>query len=302
MLLSSGGFAYYRAETHAYSLVGPRFGGLRSAQQRQAYWDFAHNGFQFTRAGIPEERAKSIVIEESHDVGSYLDGFMSEICRAQGVPRWAECTPDHALFMDQIAQDFPDARFVHILRDGRDVALSLARQGWIQRLPMDSMPAEVASGFFWDWLVGHAQKSGAELGGRFHELRYEDLVTQPEKTLTQLGRFIGADLDHQTILENGVGSVSRPNTSYTDDPKSSPVGRWQRADKDVRRHLWSALGPRLTSLGYESDSAGTPSSLKYRAWRRAYHATFAAKHRVRAETPLGQWFVQAQLLETTDHS
>lgn len=300
MLLSAGGFAYYRAETHAYSLVGPRFGWLRSERHRFAFWNLACNGFLFQRAGISTEEAQAIVLTQTRDVGSFLGNFMSAICQAQDVPRWAECTPDHALFLRTIAQDFPDARFIHILRDGRDVALSLARQQWIQRLPLDSAPPEVAAGFYWEWLVQRARRDGNQLADRFLEVRFEDLVQDPRRTLAVIGPFIGAELDYSRIIENGIGSVSRPNSSYADSRDGAPVGRWLQADPQVRKHLWSALGATLTELGYAPDPDHSLLSNGPGAWRRAYHSTFTAKHGIRTGTPLGQWLVKARLLENAE--
>jgi hypothetical protein len=302
MLLSAGGFAYFRAETHAYSLVGPRFGWLKSPQQRAEFWEFARHGYLFERSGIPQELAQTLVLNRASDVGSFLDGFMSAICDAQGVMRWAECTPDHALFIDDIARDFPDARFIHMLRDGRNVALSLARQEWIQRLPMNSMPPEVAAGFYWEWLAQRARAGGGRLDGRFLEIRFEELVSDPRGTLEKIGPFLGAELDYDTILERGVGSVSRPNTSYPGASDASPLERWRSASPEVRAHLQAALGPALEEFGYASDSEAVPVSGMHRTWRSAYRTAFGAKHRIRARSPLGRRFVNAQLLAETDLS
>jgi len=52
---------------------------------------------------------------------------MDEIARSQGLCRWALWGPDNLLCMDSIKSELPDALFIHIIRDGRDVALSLDR-------------------------------------------------------------------------------------------------------------------------------------------------------------------------------
>lgn len=296
MLLSAGGFAYYRAETHVYSLVGPRFGWLRSRRHREAFWAMARDGFLFQRAGLSSDEARSIALE-AKDAGSFLESFMTAICRQQGVDRWAECTPDHALFLRKIGEDFPDARVIHILRDGRDVALSLARQGWIRRLPFDPLPPEVAAAFYWDWLVGQARRGGKALAGRFLEIRYEDLVRAPERTLTAVGDFIGANIDYDTVRENAIGSVSKPNTSYPGDRDGSPLERWRRADPELRGHLWSALAATLEEMGCAPDRAAPTSSAAHARWKQVYRALFTTKHWIRNGTPLGRRLVQARLLE-----
>ena len=302
MLVSAGGFANFRAETHAYSLVGPKFGWLRSQPQRAAFWEFSQNGFLFERAGISSDLAESIVLNRARDVGSFLSEFMSAICEEQGVMRWAECTPDHALFMEDIARDFPTARFIHMLRDGRNVALSLARQAWIQSLPLDSLPPEVASAFYWEWIALRARTSGLGLGPRYLEIRFEDLVGNPTRTLAKIGPFLGAELDYEQILERGIGSVSRPNTSYPNVRNESPLDRWRSADPVVRGHLQAAIGPALKELGYEEDTDVTASPGAHSVWRSAYRTAFTTKHYTRARTPLGGWLVNAKLLAQTDLS
>ena len=60
---------------------------------------------------------------------------MGEMARQQGVERWADCTPDHLLYLAEIKKAIPEALVIHILRDGRDVALSLDKQRWIRPFP-----------------------------------------------------------------------------------------------------------------------------------------------------------------------
>jgi hypothetical protein len=57
---------------------------------------------------------------------------MEVIARKQHVQRWADCTPEHLLYLKQIQQTIPGALIIHVLRDGRDVSLSLEKQGWIR--------------------------------------------------------------------------------------------------------------------------------------------------------------------------
>src|SRR5215470_18250300 len=130
MLLSAGNFALYRAESNVFSVLQPRFGNLRSESNRREllrYW-LKSKLFQVSEldAAVMQEK----VLRDCQNAGIFLRVFMEEIARAQGVKRWADCTPDHLLYMREIKCEIPDALFVHIIRDGRDVALSYAKQGW----------------------------------------------------------------------------------------------------------------------------------------------------------------------------
>ncbi len=74
-----------------------------------------------------------------------------------------------------LARLFPDAQFVHILRDGRDVALSLAGQLWGQK-------SAFTAARYWRRCVEAGLEDGRALGaGRYHELTYEELLATPER-------------------------------------------------------------------------------------------------------------------------
>ncbi len=71
----------------------------------------------------------------------------------QGALRWAETTPAHVLHMQEIVAQIPGALFIHVIRDGRDVAASLEKQGWIRPLPPDRDRPVLAAAAYWDWIV-----------------------------------------------------------------------------------------------------------------------------------------------------
>ena len=81
--------------------------------------------------------------------------------------------------MLRIKKDFPDALFVHIIRDPRDIALSLDKRGWTRPLPWHRDKALIAAGLYWEWIVRKGRKLGSKLGRNYLEIRYEDLVKLP---------------------------------------------------------------------------------------------------------------------------
>lgn len=122
--------------------------------------------------------------------------------------RYGDKYPPYCLDMQELSTLFPDAQFVHIIRDGRDVVSSLARtraanRGW--RRGPDIPPID---GLINDWVtfVRSARQSGAALEtGRYHELRYEHLLADPIPTLRTTLRFLGEDIDADTIA--GMGEI-----------------------------------------------------------------------------------------------
>ena len=116
-------------------------------------------------------------------------------------PRWGDKTPGYALHLDAIRRLLPESRFVHLIRDGRDVAVSV-RGLWFSR---ERGVGEIAR----DWreriLAARTQGQGAE---DYLEVRYEDLVTEPGRELERVCRFV--DLPYEpTMLEAWRGAPTR---------------------------------------------------------------------------------------------
>jgi hypothetical protein len=99
-----------------------------------------------------------------------------------GKPLSADKTPSHAHNFDWLAARFPGTRFVHVLRDVREVCTSLSVQPWHH-----GGIAEAA----WEWMsdVRRARRAVVGLTNRFIEVRYEDLVARPEAELRRLCEF-----------------------------------------------------------------------------------------------------------------
>ena len=231
VLLSAGNFAIYRAESEVFHLLEPRFGDLSVAANKRRLLKAWFKSRLFTATGLATEKIDKTIMEECRNGGDFLRLVMEEMARHQKVQRWAECTPDHILYLSRIKQTIPNALVIHIIRDGRDVALSMEKQGYPQRLPWDRSPRRMAAGLYWEWIVEKGRKDGAKLGSDYTEVRYEDLIAKPLEALAQLSKFIGQKLDYDEIQRVGIGSVSRPNTSFrkeAGDGSFNPIGRWRK--------------------------------------------------------------------------
>jgi hypothetical protein len=257
-LLSAGGFAVYYAESNAFNLLGSRFGNLRYRKNRQKLLDTWFTSKLFQRTGlIPEEIAPRI-LNECHDPADFLRIVMETIAQKQGVHRWAECTPLHLLYLPLIKSLIPEALIVHIIRDGRDVAVSLNKIGWIRPYPWDRHRSVITAGIFWRWIVSKGLDYGRTLGNDYTEVHYEYLVAQPQQTLARLGEFLQHDLDYDRIQKASLGSLQNPNSSFKDDRATtdfSPVGRWKTvlSESEVK-DLESVIGDLLVKLNYQLET------------------------------------------------
>ena len=290
MLLSAGGFGVYRYESNVFNLLVPHFGGMRSSRNRKRLMDAWVNSMLFKVSGLDAKTITARVMNECHGGGDFMRIVMGEIARSQGMERWADCTPEHLLYMEEIKKEIPDALFIHIIRDGRDVALSYLRQGWSYPLPWDHNERLGVAGLYWKWIVGKGRASGRRLGADYQEVRFEDLVTHPQETLSRLGEFIDHDLDYETIQRAGIGSVSEPNSSFgAEEGKFDPLDRWKRKMTPQEESWFEELvGDRLKELRYALASEGRSPGLRAMRLRATYHAMFEAKQWIKTHTPLGR--------------
>src|SRR5262249_1755316 len=142
----------------------------------------------------------------------------------QNVSRWAVYDPDNLLHMSRIKMDIPDALFVHIVRDGRDIALSLEKMGGFTPIPWSSSPRGLEeTALYWQWMIRRGRECGRRIQADYLEIHYEDLVTHPQNVLSTLQQFLDHDLNFEHIQRSGLGSLSRSNSSFKDEKASQPL-------------------------------------------------------------------------------
>jgi len=291
-LLSAGDFAVYHAESNAFNLIGLRFGDLAIRENRRAMLDAWLSSKLFERSGLTREEIEPLILEECRNPGDFLRILMETIARKQGMRRWAESTPLHLLYLPLVKRLVPDALIVHIIRDGRDVAVSLNKIGWIRPFPWDRKKSLVLAGIFWRWIVSKGRRYGRAMGSDYLEVRYEDLVQNPRDFLARLGSFIEQDLDYDRIQSVALGSVQDPNSSFRGDgQEKNPVGRWKAVLKaNEIQTLESAISDLLIETGY---TPVTPveqrsPSISIRLMRALYPKYYDFKLWLKSSTPLAK--------------
>jgi hypothetical protein len=123
----------------------------------------------------------------------------------RGKPLVGDKTPDYVRNLRTLHTLWPTAKFVHLIRDGRDVALSAIN--WKRKVAKLaslfrtwSEDAAVTAALWWEWHVRHGREAGQWLGPeRYYEMRYEALVTDPARACAQLCGFLGLPF-HETML------------------------------------------------------------------------------------------------------
>ncbi|MGB7330048.1 MAG: sulfotransferase [Terriglobales bacterium] len=260
LLLSSGGFAEFHTQMNVFDVLEPIFGDLRIPQNKKKMMREWLRSKAFAASRLDASDLEAKVMAECNSGSDFLRIVMDEVARKQGVDRWIDSTPTNIPHMMRISRDFPDAQFIHVIRDARDVALSLDQLHWSRPLPWDRKRSLLAAGIYWEWIVRKGRKFGAMLGAKYIEVRYEELVEQPQPSLKKIGDFLGHDLDYARIQQVGIGSVRKPLTAFQQELREghfTPVGRWRNKFPAHQLEWFERLvGRNLEDLGYELSHPG----------------------------------------------
>jgi Sulfotransferase family len=292
-LLASGRFANYRGEPAVFDLIGPKFGNLASRFNRERLLSTWLRSEMFRVSGLEKNFIRDRILHACRSRGDFLRIVMDEVARSQGLERWAVWGPDNLVHIRSIKEEVPEALFIHIIRDGRDVALSMCREGWIRPFPWDRNKRLLVAALHWKWKVEHGLQNGRRLGPDYLEVRYEDLVIDSQETLTQIGRFIAQDLDASRIQKRPLGTLSVPNTTFQEEVQRNafrPVERWRRLLTAAElQTLESNIGPLLEHLGYKLENATIPQFFAQEFLARTmYPQYFELKRWLKLHTVLGR--------------
>jgi hypothetical protein len=168
--------------------------------------------------------------------------------------------------LPELAKWFPEARFVHVIRDGRNVALSYLERPW--------GPSSIGeAALYWRSRVGRGRAAGKALGPeRYLEVRYEDVVTDPEAEVRQICEFLSLPwrpemLSYHKAAEEFIAQSHQPEAfSALVLPPTSGLRKWstEMADRDVA--LFEAIaGGLLEDLGYERRHTTCPQRVRLAA-------------------------------------
>lgn len=166
--------------------------------------------------------------------------------------RWGDKNPCHVHQIGYLMSLYPRAKFIHIIRDGRDVAAS-----WLAA-PFGPTTADRAAQQ-WSAAVQAGQDAAQASPGRVTQVFYEDLAREPEQTLTAICHFLGEDFSDQMMTYPSANRSQElvpqhrlawhAKTLQAPDP--SRIGQWrQRLTAEQVRAFEASAGELLRTLGY----------------------------------------------------
>jgi len=227
------------------------------------------------RIGLPIDQLRALA-DSSGRHGEFVERVFAAYCASIGKPRWADKSPRNVRRLAAIFRHFPKARFVHLLRDGRDAACSLRTHPRFRRIeghlveldtwkPMEDCARrwleDVSAGLAWR---GHPG---------YFEVRYEDLVSEPEPVLRRMFDFLGLPWTPAVLEYHRRGGASGKDPGFEKPVYASSLGRWRRhmsrEDVVVFKRI---AGPLLVQLGYAADDSwDCDGSAVHRPGRRGLH-------------------------------
>lgn len=217
---------------------------------------------RFQRWDAHEAVLASVRRTAPHDLADATRATYAAYAREQGARRYMDKTPDYVARMDLIAGLLPEARFVHLIRDGRAVAASLLAQPWGPDDP-------VVAARHWVSRVRKGRNSARRLGpDRVMEVRYEALVDDPETALRDICAFAELDfdptvLDHRGGATRALEQVAAPASHGSLLAPLDPVigmATWIDLDESTQRSILVAAAPMLRTLGYCDIDVGAAES------------------------------------------
>ncbi|MEU4542546.1 sulfotransferase family protein [Nonomuraea dietziae] len=238
------------------------FGDMRIADRRRALAEYiaGDRSTKFRELGIDKEDYIRQVVEGPGSLGSVIGTTFRMYSDRFGKARWGDKRPSYVKQVDMLTRLFPDAQFIHLIRDGRDCVASLKEMPWYTLNSFHAIST-------WAEAIDAGKRLRRTMSeDSYYELRYEDLTDDPATELKKLCHFLEEDYDPAMCSPREAASHAVPvhkvwHSNTHGEVTRARVGSWaKRLDSWEIRLAEQALGDRLEDHGYEL--SGAPKAAK----------------------------------------
>ena len=237
----------------------------------------------------------ALLATEDRTLRGPYQALLSYWARAQGKARWGEKTPHNIFYVDVMAEMFPEAQFIHVVRDPRAVVRSMGASAYYSDEPVFNalnwrMSVRTGRRFFQEHLRPEQR----------HTVRYEDLVRDPESVLRSTCAFLGESFEpgmlrfYETADQDMAHEIRTP--SITNPVHEKGLTKWRERLSAAEVGLSEVLcREEMNTFGYERTTMGRFVSplvlLKWLYWhwkvwqhrdRRGFEVEFAFLSGLRA--------------------
>jgi len=224
---------------------------------------------EYADFGLSEEDLAGAMAARPNTARGALQAFYGLYAARQCKSRCGDKTPGYSTSMQAIEGALREARFVHIVRDGRDVALSVMARG-IRERTIEELAQR------WKRRIKRTRKQGAKVT-HYTEIRYEDLISDTEVSLRRVCGFLDlpfepAMLDYHERAAERLGEMSgelpaaagrrslpggyrsEMHSATSSPPCKDQIAKWRRQmDPADARAFAEIAGDLLAELGYDSE-------------------------------------------------
>ncbi len=198
----------------------------RAFSQRAAAADWLLGHFRFAAWGLAIDPTAVAACVDLDDPRTTVENLLRVYCRERGIAagRWIDHTPDNARYHGLLARWFPDARFIHLVRDGRAVFHSIRPLSWG---PNNAYSATR----YWSERLERGLQMEIAHGDRCRRIRYEDLLAAPEQVILELCRWLAFPYREEMLRG---GALRLPEFTHRQHrlvgrrPDPGRIDRWRK--------------------------------------------------------------------------
>jgi hypothetical protein len=254
----------------------------------------------FKNVRVGRDDLERLIGSENHAAySSFVSAVFDLHGRAHGKRLVGDKTPHYVRSLPTLHALWPEARIVHLIRDGRDVSQSVLgwgkvveRGGAVARFSAFAEDRVSTVALWWEWLVRLGREDGTALGPElYHEVRYEALVGEPAWECARLCDFLGVPYDERMLRFHEGRARDEPGLDAKKAwrPVTPGLRSWrsEMSEEDLER-FEAAAGGLLNELGYERGIPDPRPDARAQAAR--IRSSFTSELRNRRHRRLPSWW------------
>lgn len=254
----------YRAETLIMSVCRKKYGNIfTDGLKRNQFLSDWLKSRQFKRSNLDEHEFKSI-LSKSSTYPDLLVNFLRGMSEKASKSYIVDSTPANLNSVSEIKERYPNAKFIHVVRDGRDVAISQEKLGWTSPPLWFKSRADRLHYSLLNWKInneGLARKSLKNI----ITIKYEDFVSNPEVTLSLISEFLSISSESFDLAASLDPSKSNSAFgSLGNESNQSAISRWKSVDTSLLENYTYGCISTLSDLGYPVASVSHNPFLRLR--------------------------------------
>jgi sulfotransferase family protein len=223
------------------------FGSLRELRNRRRLVQEYLSTQRIQVMQMDSQALEATLLREGTSYPAFFAALLRFYAKVHAKRRCGEKTPRHALFTETLCQWYPGARIIHLLRDPRDVVASLVRMPWADHNALGNARL---------WLRCNLAAHRSRHRPQYMVVRYEDLVTNPERELSRVCAFVGEEYSPAMLAPNPDGACVAPWYQRAEAPLTAErMGSWrERLTVDEASLVEWFVGRHMQTFGYQAVS------------------------------------------------